>query len=260
MNHLVISVSLDSSLKLLGDFADIILLDQQPLPVIAKAYDSLYIRSHFSQPEMQPQNFRNEIDFIVDDAKNKNPNITFIDNADNVEDIVAFEDKWYQYQTFYNFMPTTQLFGAEVNVSDFKRPIFKKRLSSRGSGVTWDVDDMTGSLDDWIIQESLDIDEEIRIYVIRGNIHPTAAVRRSMTSGQKTQAAGARTLTSDEIEFAKMISEKARGLDIIGLDVARTKEGRLGLMEVNRSPGFAAFARYTGVNLASILYTEISAQ
>lgn len=256
MKHLVISVSPDSSLALLADFADVILLDKDPVPIIADAFDTLYIRSHFSQPDTLPQKFRNEIEVMVHDAKSKNSDITFIDGMDNVDDIVAFEDKWKQYQAFRDFMPKTLLFGDNVDIPAFRRAVLKKRLSSRGSGTTWSIDDVTSPLDDWIVQESLDIDEEIRVYVVRGNIQPVAAVRDSMTPQQKTQAVASRRLTEQEIEFAAIIAARAPGLDLIGLDIVRTKGGQLYLLEVNRSPGFAAFANLTGVNLANILYTR----
>lgn len=77
-----------------------------------------------------------------------------------------------------------------------------------------------------------------------------------MTPQQKTQAVASRRLTEQEIEFAAIIAARAPGLDLIGLDIVRTKGGQLYLLEVNRSPGFAAFANLTGVNLANILYTR----
>ena len=59
---------------------------------------------------------------------------------------------------------------------------------------------------------------------------------------------------NDEIQFATSIAKKAPTLDMIGLDIARTTDGKLFLMEVNRSPGFGAFEMLTGDNLADILY------
>lgn len=258
MKHLVIAVSPDSSLELLGSFADIIVLDKDQLPVNMPHYDTLYIRSHFGQPALLPQKFRTEIKNLVQQAKQKNPDIKFIDGADTVDKILAFEDKWLQYKTFNDFMPKTRLLEDGLNNSSFKRPIFKKRLSSRGNGVTWDIEKVTSFAGDWIIQESLDIAEELRVYVIHGEVYPIGAVRRSMTSEQNTQAVDSRDLVQDEIDFSIKISRQAHNMDVIGLDIARTSDGKLRLMEVNRSPGFAAFAKLTGVNLASLLYSEIT--
>lgn len=253
MNHLVIAVSLDSSLELLGKYADVIVLDEDPSLAIEKSYETVYIRSHFSTPELQPQRFRAEIESIVSQAKQHNPDVTFIDGMETVEAIVSFEDKWAQYQLFADFMPRTQLL-AEAD--DFERPIYKKRLSSRGSGVTWNKDEATGSEEDWIVQESIDITEELRVYVIHGEVYLVGAVRNSMTADQKTQAVSARDLSQDEINFALAVAQKAPALEMIGLDVARSSDGALYVMEVNRSPGFGTFTKLTGVNLADVLYAQ----
>lgn len=253
MKHLVISVSAESSIELLGEYADVILLDQPQIPDITESYETLYIRSHFSKPELQPQKFRRQIDTLVSQALRINKNIKFIDEMSTVDSIVAFEDKWQQYQTFSTFMPRTQLLSASAT---FAKPIFKKRISSRGNGVTWDISEVVGSKDEWIMQESLDIVEELRVYVICGNVYPVGAIRQSMSMTQKTQVASFRELTQDEIEFASMLWQFTPHLDMIGLDMIRTAEGILRLLEVNRSPGFGAFAELANVNLATLLYEK----
>ncbi|RYX79065.1 hypothetical protein EON76_04130 [bacterium] len=43
-----------------------------------------------------------------------------------------------------------------------------------------------------------------------------------------------------------------------GIDIVRTAYGKLVLLEVNRSPGFAKFYDLTGINLADRLYEELS--
>lgn len=256
MKHLVIAVSPDSSLELLGTFADIVVLDKGPLPTNMPRYDTLYIRSHFGQPSALPQNFRTEIENLVEQAKQQNPDIKFIDGVDTVDKVLSTEDKWLQYKTFGYFMPKTQLLGNELDISNFERPVFKNRLSSHGNGVTWDIEKVTKSTEDWLVQESLGISEELRVYVIRGEVYPIGAIRRSKTSAQNTQAVDSRHLTQEEIDFSLKIGTQAPSMDIIGLDIARTSDGKLYLMEANRSPGFAVFAKLTGVNLASFLYGE----
>ncbi len=255
MKHLVVTVSAESSIELLRKHADVLILDQDVELNIQHPYESLYIRSHFSEPKLQPQNFRNEISRIVAQSKEKNPNIKVIDEMDTVEKIINFEDKWKQYQMFSEFVPRTQLLD-EVESTDDRKMIYKKRLSSRGEGVTRDIRDVHGLANDWITQEMLDISEELRIYVVCGRVYPAGAVRRSMTNGQKTQAISARELTQDEVTFATMIYRRATNLDVVGLDVARTATGELRLMEVNRSPGFSVFATLTGVNIADLLYAD----
>ena len=256
MNHLVIAVSPDSSLELLAKHADVIVLDKEPLPARLKSYQSVYIRSHFSTPELLPQKFRTEIESLVRQSTSENPEVTFIDGMSTVDAIVAFEDKWHQYEKFSEFMPPTMLLGNDKDSSAFTHPIYKKRLSSRGVGVTWNNNEIVDSPGDWIVQESLNIAEEIRIYVIKGEVYPVGALRFSMTNEQKTHAIDYRELEADEIQFAAAIDRSVPELDIIGLDIARTTDSMLSLMEVNRSPGFGAFEKLTGVNLADLLYEK----
>lgn len=152
MDHLVITVSVDSSLELLGKYADVIVLDKDSLPIRIKSYKSVYIRSHFSIPELLPQKFCTEIETLVGLLSAENPAIIFIDNMASVDVIVAFEDKWHQYKKFSEFMPSTRLFSDSEDTSEFTRPIYKKRLSSRSTGVTWNSNEVVGAPEDWIVK------------------------------------------------------------------------------------------------------------
>lgn len=258
INNLVIAVSLDSSLELLKHFSDIVVLDKEVVPNITKIYKTVYIRSHFSTPELTPQNFRNEIDNLVNQVKQLNPGVEFIDNMLDVNEIINFEDKWAQYQLYGEFMPRTKIYNKGTDVSDFNHPIFKKRLSSRGQGVTWDIARADSSTNEWLIQESLDIKEELRVYVVRGKIYLTATIRQNMTEGMTVQAINSRMLSKEELVFAANVAAERPDLDMIGLDIAITQEDKLYLMETNRSPGFAKFYTLTGINLAAELYAETS--
>lgn len=256
MKNLVIAVSPDSSLKLLGAYADIIVLDKEPVPDNISFYETLYIRSHFGQPATLPQVFRAEIEGIVQRAMHENPDLKFIDGTDTVDKILNAEDKWRQYEAFSSFMPKTGLLSKGLDTSGFERPVFKNRLSSHGNGVTWDIEKVTRPTVDWLVQESLDITEELRIYIIGSKVYPVGAIRQSKTLAQNTQAVDSRNLTQEEIDFSSKIGQQALNMDIVGLDVAHTSDGKLYLMEVNRSPGFGMFAKMTGANLASFLYAE----
>ncbi len=257
MNHLVIAVSKDSSLELLGKYADVIVLDKEPMPTCLKSYKSVYIRSHFSTPELSPQNFRDEIQKLVTLAKTENPNLLFIDGMSTVDAIIEFEDKWNQYKKFSDFMPLTKMLNSMEDVSEFAHPIFKKRLSSRGAGVTWDRQKTEVSTGSWVVQESLDIQEELRVYCILGKVYSVGAVKQSMTVNDKAQSVGSRILSQDEIDFSLRVIKHCPNLDIVGIDIARSLDGKLSLMEVNRSPGFAKFNELTGINLADRLYEEL---
>jgi len=254
MKNLVIAVSPDSSLELLGTYADVVVLDKGSVGASDRFYDTVYIRSHFSQESTLPQNFRSEIDSQVQNAKDINPQVKFIDSMDNVDDIVAFEDKWLQYKTFAKFMPRTELFDDSFDTTSFVRPLYKNRLSSRGSGITWDREKAVATKGDWIVQESLDIQEELRVYIILGEVYPVGAVKQSMTEGNKAMGTHSRALSEDEIIFSTSLMEQAPGLDIVGIDMVRTSSGELRLLEVNRSPGFAKFYELTGFDLAEKLY------
>lgn len=255
--HLVISVSPDSSLDLLKIHADVIILDHNTRRATNERYDTVYIRSHFGHLSTVPQNYRAQIDDIVDSVERRNPGVRFVDRMDTVDAIVAFEDKWHQYQLFNGMMPTTHLLNETHDGSDLLQPIFKKRLSSRGNGVTWQRPESDDD-HEWIVQESLDIAEELRIYVLNGIVYQTGVIRQHKTQEQNTEAVSARELSDDEIEFAVEVSAAAPALDILGLDVARAQNGRLYLLEANRSPGFAKFKQLTGINLADIFYKDLA--
>ncbi|MEO7904832.1 MAG: hypothetical protein ABIR91_03505, partial [Candidatus Saccharimonadales bacterium] len=167
MKHLVVTVSTDSSVQLLASFADVILLDKPPTPIELNSYDTLYIRSVFSQDTTLPQLFRSQIDTLVRLASRTNPTIYYIDDMDTVDQILTFEDKWHEYQTLGEFMPSTQVYDTPATALHFAHSVFKKRLSSRGTGVTWNRQNVTDPFSEWIVQDSLDIAEELRIYAIR---------------------------------------------------------------------------------------------
>lgn len=254
MKNLVIAVSPDSSLELLAPYADVVVLDKGLVKNSSASYDTVYIRSHFSQQSTLPQNFRNEINMLVQQARDINPKVRFIDNMDNVDAIVAFEDKWLQYIAYGKSMPRTELYDDKLDISSFVRPVYKNRLSSQGTGVTWDREKVVKSPGEWIVQESLEIHEELRVYIIHGKVYPIGAVKQSMTEGHKAQGINSRTLTQNEIRFSLSLIEETPGLDILGIDIVRSSDEELSLLEVNRSPGFAKFHELTGTNLADKLY------
>jgi len=257
MNNLIITVSPDSSLELLRRYADIVVLDKEPAPTLTKIYDTVYIRSHFSQPSTLPQVFRKEITSLVQQARRLNAKVMFIDTMDTVDAIVDFEDKWRQHEVFGEYMPRTELFDDNVDTSGFIRPLFKHRLSSRGKGVTWDKEKASSSSGNWIIQESLNIQEELRIYVVCGEVCPVGVIRQNKTLQQPVRVVDSRELTKEEIDFSLNVIRQFASLDLVGLDVARTLDEKLSLIEVNRSPGFAKFDQLTGVDIAEIVYEKL---
>lgn len=250
--HLLVTTTADSSLECFRPFCDILLLDSDGFLDVNNSivnYGSVYIRSQFNKPEVMPQRFQQQIDAIGRQARQMG--VSVIDNMATVQEIVNFEDKWHQYQLFREYMPETWL---ATGVNDVEKPIiYKKRISSRATGIAWRREDIMGDENEWICQRMLDIEEELRVYVVRGVVIEGLAVRQSKTADQKVKVVGARKITADEMRFAQAVHQQSPQLDLIGLDIAVTPDG-LQLIEVNRSPVFASFTRETSLNLASILY------
>ncbi len=257
MTNLVVTISTESSLSLFQPHADIVLLDKYDTIQESNIYDTVYIRSHFSQPSTTPQRFSEQINDIIGRVRTINPGVRIIDGMQSSDEIVAFEDKWHQYSSFASFMPHTEQYEADMSLQQFVRPIFKNRLSSMSKGVTWNEQEIGYDSGNWIVQESIDIAEELRIYSICGEIYPDAAVRQSKTLEHGTEAMAVRHLNQDETKFAGEIMRHVPKLDFVGLDIVRTKDGKFLLIEMNRSPGFAKFAKLSGVNLARILYGKL---
>lgn len=205
-----------------------------------------------------PQKFRTRIDQIVHDGKQNNRSIRFVDTIASVDQLLDIEDKWLQFQKYSDLMPDTQLFHGERQNSQFVRPVYKKRLSSRGAGVTWDSSIVFSNHHDWVVQESIDIKEELRVYLVAGSVYPIATVRSSKTSQQRTKALTTRYLSESETVFCREVADRSSSLDFVGIDIARDRSDNLYLIEVNRSPGFSAFFDMTHVNLAQLLYRTLN--
>lgn len=254
MNHLVLSVTHDSSLALLERYADVAVLDGPEHPLLHHPYDSVYIRSHFGSPETMPQKLENDINAIVETVRKHNPSVRFIDGVHSVEQILEHEDKWRQYLRYQEFMPFTRLLSEMGDTATGEKLIYKHRLASRGTGVTWDEPKDVVNPSDWIAQQSIAIQEEVRVYAVRGQILPIGAVRHSKSLEQETIAVRARALSLEERTFCANIAAMTDA-DVLGLDIVRSVDGAYYLLEVNRSPGFAAYAELSGVNVAALLYT-----
>ena len=253
MKNLVVTTSSDLSIPELGKFADVFLLDKDDYGGgLVSKYDTLYIRSQFNRPELMPQVFESEIDTIGREARDHG--LYIVDDTYSLQQILDFEDKWLQYKKLAKFMPETELL-SETDGADGQF-LYKKRLSSRATGIVWQVEDIYGEKSDWIRQDRQDIRQELRVFVVCGQVCPTASIRSSKTENTEVKVAGFRELDSEELEFAMRVAESIPEIDFAGLDIIIT-EGGLKLIEVNRSPIFSSFTRDTGVNLASELYRGI---
>lgn len=168
----------------------------------------------------------------------------FLDKITSYDDLLI-EDKWRQYQQLAQFMPRTILGGEKSAQTGGK--IAKKRISSRSRDILfqWSVGDID---EDWIVQDTITIIEELRVYSVGGKVLPVASVKQSKTEATKAKITAIRQLTGDELAFAQAIVDAAGYYDLVGLDIAATSQG-LSLIELNRAPQFVRYNELTGNDL-----------
>ncbi len=209
----------------------------------SKTFDYIYIRDPFPSKLS-----KNTIEERVSKIINLDTNAYYIDSIENLEDIF-FEDKFRQYKIYSDFMPPTQLLSDVQNVP-FNNYIIKKRISSRSTGILFDIKDIQDSQEkqNYILQEKLHIEKEYRVYVIFNRIIPTVSVKSTKTQSVKTKVIGAEEIGEELENFVKMLLEKNK-FDFLGLDIAQVKN-KYTLLEINRSCLFGAFYKHTGINLA----------
>jgi hypothetical protein len=144
-------------------------------------------------------------------------------------------------------MPRTELydpsrvFGAEA--------IYKERVSSRARGIFFRPEDLSPPFDRYVVQERHEVKTEYRIYGLLGRVLPLASRKSAKTEDRKVKVLETAPLPSGIYEFASRIAASVP-YDLSGLDVIETVDGRYFLLEVNRSPQFAAYHGFSGVNLA----------
>lgn len=128
--------------------------------------------------------------------------IRAIDQMSTVEQIVTFEDKFNQYELFSGFFPKHS-YTKTLAISHNLLGQFIKSVFPRGELASPGIRNVASSeSNEWLIQESLDTDEELRVYVIRGLVHPVLAVHKSLTATQRVEVSNSRALTEKEIEYA----------------------------------------------------------
>ncbi len=216
------------------------------------SYTIAYFRDPYNTPKNQGWELK--IKPLLERIQKLNlPSIDKITKLDNF----LIEDKWRQYQCYKNLMPKTQLLDGTINY-DSSIHFLKKRISSRSKGVLFSSDSIPSSqLDNYIVQEKLEIKEEYRIFTLFGQIIQPAEIKSSKTKRTKVKVNRDKTLKiNTQLEqFITRIMHKT-DVDFAGLDIALTQSGEYKLIEVNRSPQFKAFFEITGVNLASKLLSH----
>jgi hypothetical protein len=204
-------------------------------------YDFVYLRDPFNNKKLSSVEIRKKIGIIL---KSVNKSY-FVDNIKNVK-AVFFEDKWLQYCEFKEFMPKTIL------IKDFSKKnnnfIFKKRISSRAKDIFFDYSKIKNKKG-FIAQKKLLIEKEYRVFSLFNNILPIAGVKSSKTESQKVKIIGYKKIPKELLLFVEKIDEKMN-FDFVGYDIAKTKNNKYYLIEINRSPQFSAYQKKTKVNLA----------
>lgn len=209
-------------------------------------YDIVYFRDPFNDERLA----NGSLEEIVNRAIGKFKWEKSIDGIDSFEKMKDFEDKYFQFEVYKEWMPET--FLPSTGSFEKGKHLIKKRLSQRAKDIAFEVD---GKLDDdWIIQELMEIREELRVYIVFGKVIRKATIKTSKKANSKVKVVGERELTDREMELCEAIAARRPGLDFSGIDLACLENGKHKLIEVNRSPQFKRFAEIYGESeLAGIL-------
>lgn len=221
--------------------------------VLLTGFDIIYFRDPFTD----------EYDItilaaIVDTIHRQNPGAYFVDSVAELDDLLV-EDKWKQYELFNDLMPNTELVN-DFDRLDFEKQFVKKRISARARGVIFGVDEVKSSdlPQDFIAQEKLEIIEEVRVVTVRDKIYDMGVKKISKTFSEKVKLTDVVTVSDDMKRMARIVVSRLPELDITGIDIARTKNGELKLIEVNRSPQFVTFTKKTNINPFSELIQSLA--
>ena len=128
-----------------------------------------------------------------------------------------------------------------INIYKFENPeqlkdFFKARKSPKG----------------WLIQEKLEIDGDVRVFVVGNKV--LGAMKRFIIEGdyRSNVSLGAKVekfKLTKEVEELAVNSAKTMGIEIAGVDLAYSN-GKWYVIEVNATPQWQGFKKATGVNPA----------
>lgn len=211
-------------------------------------FDIVYIRDPFNTAHLTLESITRRVELI----KTSHPAAYYVDHVDDIKGVLI-EDKWRQYERWGAWMPKTYLGGGDA---DAEGPVIaKKRISARSRDILFDVRPAELS-SDWIVQERLVIDDELRVYLLFGQPVTLAGKRRPKQPHQATKVTGLHSLSDEEMFFVQQITSSMIGFDLAGLDIAVTPHG-LRLIEVNRSPQFRRYNELGGTNLVADFWSHL---
>lgn len=113
---------------------------------------------------------------------------------------------------------------------------------------------MAGNPDEpFLFERFLDVRHEYRVLVLGGRV--LGSVRKDDVPGdfRRNASLGGTGVPSSPSAAVRRICERSArilGCEFAGIDVAVAKDGRTYVLDVNRAPGFIAFERDTGMNIA----------
>lgn len=213
------------------------------LPENSMYYDTIYMRDPFND-----YNVAFHAEKYVENALKVFRFSKSIDNITTYKQMEFFEDKYHQFIQYSDFMPNSFL-PSDGAFCD-GRHLAKKRISQRAKDIYFSKANFD---DSYIIQDLMDIQEELRIYAVFGDLVEQATIKTSKSPSSKVKVIGKRYLTEKEKEMCRKIAVVSR-LDFIGIDLAVLRNGNLKLIEVNRSPQFKRFVELCGeFSLSKIL-------
>ncbi|MDD3190630.1 MAG: hypothetical protein PHI66_02990 [Candidatus Pacebacteria bacterium] len=217
----------------------------------SKKFNYIYIRDPFTDERITHKEVILKVETII---KNKN-NSYMVDGIDKME-YIFFEDKWSQYLLFSDVMPKTGLVNKNLSLKKGENYIFKKRISSRGRGISFSLDGIQCKKSSCIYQKRLDIKKEYRVFILFGKIVEIVAVKSSKTENTKIKVVGKKKISKKLCNFIGTFSDRIK-FDFVGIDIAEDGKGCFYVLEINRSCLFNAFYNQTGVNLAESFVREL---
>lgn len=238
MRKILYTTKADLSLPYFPDW-EVHFYDEEP----AQSGDLVYFRDPFNDPEnYQPSSA--EFNQLI----SQHQGAQIVDQITSFEQLYELEDKFFQAQRFRELSPRTWLPSEHEFIPH--QTLAKPRVSQRAKNILFDLDGR--HLDDsWIIQALLDIQEELRVYVVNGQILSQASIKSSKAHGP-VKVIGVRELTANEQDFIQQAYDRCQ-LDFVGFDLAVLPNQELKIIEANRSPQFRRYAEYTGINLANMI-------
>ena len=244
MNSLVLTTKSDLSAHLFEPFAEVKFLEY--IDEIERDYEVIYLRDPFNVKDTMLDLFKLKINHLL-----QNQPAVYIDGVKNFSDTYDYEDKWRQWENFgASLMPQT--WQADYERSKNAETIAKKRISTRSRAVVAEIPE-DADLSEWILQNKVDIEEEIRVYVIGDRVFPIVMLKTSKFQGGKVKVFGTRNITDEEAAFTRKCLRRIPRIDFVGFDIARDKNNKLFLIEANRSPQFVSWEKKHSIDMANDL-------